>query len=106
MVAKVITGKTIRGVLSYNENKAKEGKAALIGGEGFYDDLNGLSFYEKLGRFTYQIHKNPNVKTNAVHISLNFHDKDKLTDGKLKSISQAYLEKIGFGEQPFLIYRH
>lgn len=106
MVAKVITGKTIRGVLSYNENKAKEGKAALIGGEGFHDDLNLLSFHEKLARFTYQMHKNPGVKTNAVHISLNFHEKDKLTDERLNNISQAYLDKIGFGEQPFLIYRH
>lgn len=106
MVAKVITGKTIRGVLSYNENKVKEGTAAVIGAEGFCDDFNRLTFRDKLNTFAYQMSKNPNVKTNAVHISLNFDCGDKLNDEKLNSIAQSYLARIGFGEQPFLIYRH
>lgn len=106
MVAKVITGKTIRGVLSYNENKVKEGTAAVIGAEGFCDDFSRLTFLDKLNTFVYQTSKNPNVKTNAVHISLNFDCLDRLNDEKLNSIAQAYLVKIGFGEQPYLIYRH
>ena len=51
MVAKVISGKTIRGVLSYNENKVKEGTAACIKAEGFPVKADGLSFNDKLQTF-------------------------------------------------------
>jgi hypothetical protein len=106
MVAKVITGKTIRGVLSYNENKVKEGTAACIEAQGFAVGVGRLSFNDKLQTFfDYQL-MNANVRTNAVHISLNFDRSDKLDDEKLREISSSYLSKIGFGDQPYLIYRH
>uniref|UniRef100_A0A0N4ZLH8 Relaxase n=1 Tax=Parastrongyloides trichosuri TaxID=131310 RepID=A0A0N4ZLH8_PARTI len=48
----------------------------------------------------------PDVKVNSVHISLNFSPDDQLTDEKMKSIAIVYMDKIGFGNQPYLIYRH
>jgi hypothetical protein len=106
MVAKVSIGKTIRGVLSYNENKVKEGTAACIKAEGFAVDAARLSFNDKLQTFMdYQL-LNRNVKTNAVHISLNFDKSDTLTQQKLTDIAETYLSKIGFGNQPYLVYQH
>ncbi|HEX5171932.1 MAG TPA: relaxase/mobilization nuclease domain-containing protein [Cyclobacteriaceae bacterium] len=106
MVAKVITGKTIRGVLSYNENKVKKGTAACIKAEGFPVEANGLSFSDKLRTFLDYHILNTKVKTNAIHISLNFDQSDKLDRKKLETIATDYLSKIGFGDQPYLVYQH
>lgn len=106
MVAKVISGKKIRGVLSYNENKVKEGTAACIKAEGFPRSADVLSFNDKLQTFLdYQL-LNTKVKTNAIHISLNFDKSDKLDKNKLEAIAETYLERIGFGSQPYLVYQH
>ncbi|MBL7724305.1 MAG: relaxase/mobilization nuclease domain-containing protein, partial [Chitinophagaceae bacterium] len=45
-------------------------------------------------------------KSNTLHISLNFDPSEKLTEGKLTQIARAYMEKIGFGSQPYLVYQH
>jgi len=106
MVAKVTVGKTIRGIFSYNENKVKEGSAACIKAEGFPVKADDLSFNDKLQTFLdYQI-ENRNVKTNAVHVSLNFDRIDRLDLDKLDKIASDYIDMIGFGGQPFLVYQH
>lgn len=106
MVAKVISGKNIRGVLNYNENKVQQGAAQCILASRFGCQAHELSFSDKLNRFMKLTSLNPKVKTNALHVSLNFDASEKLTDEKLKVIACDYMERIGFGNQPFLVYRH
>ncbi|MNM92517.1 Relaxase/Mobilization nuclease domain protein [compost metagenome] len=48
----------------------------------------------------------PDVKTNTVHISLNFSPDERLSDEKMKQIADEYMNKIGFGQQPYMVYRH
>lgn len=106
MVAKIITGKSLSGALHYNENKMLEGKAELILASGFAGDIDRMNFSQKLHRFENLLMLNPKVKTNTLHISLNFDAAEKLTDETLQQIAVTYMEKIGFGDQPFLAYRH
>jgi hypothetical protein len=106
MVAKISTGKSIRGMLHYNENKITEGEAALIMASGFAGEIDGMNFNQKLNRFYHLQELKPDVKTNAVHISLNFHSSEQLKDGVLQDIASSYMEQIGFDDQPFLVYRH
>ncbi|WP_448103434.1 relaxase/mobilization nuclease domain-containing protein [Pedobacter panaciterrae] len=106
MVAKITTGKSIRGMLHYNEHKICAGEASLILSSGFAGDIDQLNFNQKLQRFQHLTELKPNVKTNAVHISLNLHSSEKLDNLKLQQIANSYMEKIGFGDQPFLVYRH
>ena len=42
----------------------------------------------------------------VIHVSLNPHPDDVLTDGQLAAIGQEYMEKMGYGDQPYIIYRH
>ena len=42
----------------------------------------------------------------VIHISLNPHPDDVLTDEQLTAIGQEYMEKMGYGNQPYIIYRH
>jgi hypothetical protein len=106
MVARIATGKSIRGVLHYNENKVTAGEANLILASGFAGDIDGMGFHQKLKRFQHLTNLKPNVKTNTLHISLNFHSSEDLSNTKLQKIANAYMEKIGFADQPFLVYRH
>lgn len=106
MVAKIKIGKSIRGILQYNENKVSEGEASLILASGFAGDIEKMDFYNKVKRFQHLNELKPSVKTNALHITLNFEASEKLDNAKMQQIAIAYMEQIGFGEQPFLVYRH
>lgn len=106
MVAKIITGKSLRGALHYNENKVLEGKAELILASGFAGDIDRMNFHQKLHRFENLLMLNTKVKTNTLHISLNFDSAEKLNEETLQQIAVTYMERIGFGDQPFLAYRH
>lgn len=51
MVAKIVTGKSIRGLLNYNERKVSAGKAELIMASRFAGEFDQLGFSQKLHRF-------------------------------------------------------
>ncbi|RAW01562.1 relaxase/mobilization nuclease domain-containing protein [Pseudochryseolinea flava] len=106
MVCKIRSGKNIKGALNYNENKVKEGVAECIGAANFVGEPQQLRFSDKLARFEQLIEKNARAKTNCVHISLNFDVTEKLTQNKVNEIATEYMEKIGFGDQPYLVYQH
>lgn len=107
MVAVINTGKSIRGILIYNENKVSQGSAVCIGEGNYPIDIEKMSESFKLGVFLKQLQLNENVKRSAVHISLNFDRSDKdLSKEKLTQIASSYMEKIGFGAQPYLVYQH
>lgn len=106
MVAKIITGKKLRGALHYNENKVTEGAAELLLASGFAGDISQMNFNQKLQRFENLLMLKPSVKTNTLHISLNFDASEKIDDTTMQKIAMVYMEKIGFHNQPFLAYRH
>ncbi|HMU47544.1 MAG TPA: relaxase/mobilization nuclease domain-containing protein [Chitinophagaceae bacterium] len=106
MVAKITVPNSIKRALNYNEQKLKEGKAQCIHGHNFLKEAEQLNFFEKLHRFEQLIALNKRATTNAVHISLNFGLNEKLEKEKLAEIAMVYMQKIGFGEQPYLVYQH
>jgi hypothetical protein len=106
MVAKITTPHSIRRALNYNEKKVQKGMAECIHAENFLKEADEMNFHEKLKRFQIQIAKNNRAKTNTLHISLNFDVSDKLSKEKIKSIASDYMEKIGFANQPWLLYKH
>jgi hypothetical protein len=106
MVARIIPGKTIRGALHYNENKVVQGEASLIMASGFAGEIEQMNFNQKLNRFKHLLELRPEVRTNTLHISLNFHSTEQLDNFTLQQIANRYMEKIGYGDQPFLVYRH
>jgi hypothetical protein len=91
--------------LNYNEKKVQRRHAKLIHSSGYLKDTAQLNFQEKLQGFTRLIERN-NSKTNALHISLNFSRTDQLNKEKLTQIADDYMERIGFGDQPYLVYQH
>lgn len=107
MVAVIKTGHSLQRILNYNENKVKEGKAQCIGQGNYPMEPHQMNFTMKYNRLTRQAELNPNVTRNSVHISLNFDITEKdLENEKLMRIASEYMERIGFGKQPYLVYQH
>ncbi|MFH6969127.1 relaxase/mobilization nuclease domain-containing protein [Flavobacterium sp. FlaQc-28] len=106
MVAVIKTSRSINSILNYNENKVKEGVAECISAVNYPLELEKLSFTYKLNRFLKLCSLNENTKRNSVHISLNFDPSENHSKEKLIEIADTYMEKIGFGKQPYLVYQH
>ncbi|MBC5836701.1 relaxase/mobilization nuclease domain-containing protein [Flavobacterium muglaense] len=107
MVAIIKTGHSIHNIFNYNENKVKQGVAVCIGEGNYPVDATKMNATMKLNRFLKQLDLNDNVKRNSVHISLNFDSiENNISKEKLMDIADTYMEKIGFGQQPYLVYQH
>jgi hypothetical protein len=106
MVVRIKTGKRIQGALTYNERKVTQGKAELILASRFGAQLHQMGFSQKLERFNILIRSNQYVKRNTLHLSINFSPNDRLDTEKMQAIATDYMQRIGFGEQPFLVYYH
>lgn len=106
MVAKIVNGKNIRGVLIYSESKIAKGEAELLMAAGFPLAASELSFKNKLDRFQKLTDQNERTRTNTMHIMLNFSAQDVLDNETMERVASDYMNRIGFGEQPYLVYRH
>ncbi len=82
------------------------GAAECILASGFIKDIGNLNFYEKLHHFERLISLNDRISINTLHVSLNFDLSENLETQKLQAIASTYMERIGFGNQPYLVYRH
>src|SRR5450432_104318 len=106
MVTRIKTSKSLSQALNYNEQKLKQGKAELLSASGFLKEINQLSFYDKLWHFQRLTSLNERATTNTLHVSVNFHESEKLDNDVLIQIADTYMNRIGFGDQPYLVYRH
>ncbi len=106
MVAVIKTGHSLNRILNYNEQKVKEGLAECISAVNYPIEVEKLTLKNKLNRLLNQAALNENVPRNSVHISLNFDPSEQLSKEQLNEIADTYMQKIGFGEQPYLVYQH
>ncbi len=96
----------MKGAINYNEKKVKEGQAELILAKGYPKESSLLNFHEKLNRLQKLADLNTRADTHCLHVSLNFDPTEQLINDKLKAIAENYMQGIGFGNQPFLVYQH
>lgn len=106
MVAKITIPKSVEAALNYNEKKVQKGKAVCLHASNYLKDAKLMNFYQKLAGFERLNSLNERATTKALHVSLNFSPSEKLQDDKLLKIAELYMNKIGFGDQPFLVYKH
>jgi len=106
MVAKITFPHKLEAALNYNEKKLQQGKAVCIAASGYLLDHNKMNFYQKLEGLENLARRNDRASTKTIHVSLNFDPSEKLSPEQLNTITETYMLKIGFGEQPYLVYRH
>jgi hypothetical protein len=106
MVAVIKTGSSLHRVFNYNEQKVKAGVAECIMAANYPKDIESLTLKNKLSRLLNQAALNESVTRSSVHISLNFDSSEKLPHHRLREIAATYMQQIGFGKQPYLVYQH
>jgi len=107
MVVRITSPHSLQRALNYNEQKCQQEKAVCIFAGNYLLEANQMNFHQKMERMQDLIARNERTKkSNTLHISLNFDPSEKMAAGKLTQIAQAYMKKIGFSSQPYLVYQH
>ena len=107
MVAKISVGKSLYGALAYNGEKINEAKGRLLATNKIFNDGTGtVDINRAMNDFRSCMPEHTRVEKPVLHISLNPHPDDVLTDTELQDIAREYLEKLGYGNQPYLIFKH
>lgn len=107
MIAKITYGSSIYGAVSYNHNKIEEGTAKIICTHNMISNQDKqLTLSQTLRSFEDYLQANNRTKTPVAHFSLNPSPEDKLDDGLLKELAKEYMEKMGYGNQPYIVYKH
>lgn len=107
MIAKISTGGYTRGAVKYNHDKTIADKKGNVEGSVLtVSNIANDSFDTIVGAINDYNDGNKKVEKPVIHISLNFHKDDILNDEKIVEIAKDYLERLGYKEQPYVIYRH
>ena len=107
MVAKISLGNSIYGALAYNAEKINKEKGRLLDTNKIYNDGSGsVNIHKAHEDFKRWMPSATRAEKPMVHISLNPHPDDHPTDAELTQIAREYMEKMGFGDMPFLIFKH
>ena len=81
-------------------------KGRLLTTNRIYNDGTGtMDIHRAMEDFLALMPVRSKVEKPVVHISLNPHPDDILTDTELQNIAREYLEKMGFGNQPYLVFQ-
>ena len=107
MIAKISATENLGGALGYNFKKVEKGEASIL--------LTAELYQSKEGRYTMEevfadmealIPKNCRTKKTVFHCSLNPHPDEKLSDETLMQITREYMEALGYGNQPYIVFKH
>ena len=102
MIARISAGSNFYGAANYNQQKIDKGQGAVIDYKGL------LNTKPRTIAQTLDTYNNSRTKKPVFHASLSFSAKDRalLDDKKLIAITKDYLSEMGYGKQPYVIYRH
>jgi hypothetical protein len=109
MIAKISHGASLYGAIIYNQEKVNEGASRIISGNRMFSDSTGCpanSMQQILLSFEPYLAANQRTKNPVLHISLNPAVEDRLTDEQFASLAKDYMEKMNYGDQPYIIYIH
>ncbi|TWV14465.1 mobilization protein [Bacteroidaceae bacterium HV4-6-C5C] len=107
MVAKINVGSNLYGALAYNQEKVDEGLGKVLGSNLVFEPTDGhFNVTECMNDFMQFVPAHFRTEKPVFHVSLNPHPDDRLTDDQLTDIGREYMEKLGYGNQPYLIFKH
>lgn len=107
MVIRIKTGKKVAGAIRYNEQKVTKGEAEQLAALGFASTRQAFtSLFYKTKTLEARAQKNARVQKPALHASLSFHPSERPSDAHLVNIVHEFMDGIGYGRQPYLVYRH
>ena len=107
MIAKISATENLGGVLGYNFKKVEKGEANILLAAELYQSKEGrYTMEDVLADMEALIPKNCRTKKTVFHCSLNPHPDEKLSDETLTQIAKEYMETLGYGKQPYIVFKH
>ena len=107
MIAKISATENLGGALGYNFKKVEKGEASILLAAELYQDREGrYTMEDVLADMEALIPKKCRTKKTVFHCSLNPHPDEKLSDETLTQIAKEYMEALGYGNQPYIVFKH
>ena len=107
MIAKISATENLGGALGYNFKKVEKGEANILLAAELYQSKEGrYTMEDVLADMEALIPKNCRTKKTVFHCSLNPHPDEKLSDEQLTQIVKEYMEALGYGKQPYIVFKH
>ncbi len=107
MIAKIGKGSNMYGAILYNQQKVDKENGAVLLLNKIPDTLDGkysVAYFNKC----FELYLSANIKTEKTvrHISLNPDPSDKVSDEQFTEMAQEYMERMGYGNQPYIVFKH
>jgi hypothetical protein len=106
MIAKIGRGHNLYGALAYNQLKVDHENGKILLMNKMIETQDGKYTVSQLAKsFEPYLIANKNTEKTTLHISLNPDPKDKVSDENFVQIAQDYMNEMGYGEQPFVVFK-
>ena len=107
MIAKISATENLGGALGYNFKKVEKGEASILLAAELYQDKEGTyTMAEVFADMQALIPEKCRTKKTVFHCSLNPHPDEKLSNETLMQIAREYIEALGYGKQPYIVFKH
>ena len=107
MIAKISSTENLGGALGYNFKKVQHNEAAVLCVNELRKGFDGTFQMDKvLADMQKAIPEQCRTKKTVFHCSLNPHPDEKQSDERLTQIAKEYMEALGYGNQPYIVFKH
>ena len=109
MVANIRSGSSPGGALYYNKEKVDKDEAEILYWQKMlepFDRYGRMDVNACMESFMPYLEANKRTNNTVFHASLNPSPEDKLTDEQLREIAREYMQKMGYGNQPYIVFKH
>ena len=107
MIAKISATENLGGALGYNFKKVEKREASILLAQGLFQNKEGTyTMAEVFADMQAVIPEKCRTKKMVFHCSLNPHPDEKLSDEQLTQIAKEYMEALGYGNQPYIVFKH
>ncbi|MCB6902800.1 conjugal transfer protein MobB [Hoylesella buccalis] len=107
MIAKISSTENLGGALGYNFKKVEKEEASILLAQNLYQNKEGTYTMEEVFvDMQALIPEKCRTKKMVFHCSLNPHPNEKLSNETLTQIAKEYMEALGYGKQPYIVFKH
>lgn len=107
MVANITAGNNLYGALAYNQEKVDKERGKVLATHIVREPADGIfnvaGTAEDLRRW---MPSHFRCEKPVIHISLNPDPKDNLSDEQLSEVAAKYMDRMGWGDQPYIVFKH
>ena len=107
MVANITTGNNLYGALFYNQEKVDKGVGTVLATHILREPVDGnFNVADTAEDILRWMPDHFRTEKPVIHISLNPDIKDNLADEQLVEIAGHYMDRMGWGGQPHIVFKH